>query len=1046
MDQRPACPDLSWLPRDCGSARARAAPAPGPPGRCLGGRGAAPGPAALLASALLLALLLSPPPVSAQAFFGKNKVQYAEFSWQVMQTPHIDLHFYPEEEEVAEWVAEVAEEAWAEFTIEMGLDSLTTKRIPFLLYSTHRDFEQTNVSPGPIPEEVGGLTDLLKGRVLVPHTGSYHRLRWVVRHELVHALMLEKLSQDLRVHKKTRYTYPPLWYVEGLAEFLAADWDARADMIVRDAVIHDRLVPVDQLWTINGSFQMYKEGQSILLHIAEHHGRDKVLEFLKLWWQTDDFDRLMIEILGMTTKELDRAWTDELRRRYYPQVKERDAVDVAAERMIGHGRFNLAACALPPAGAAAADSALDLVFLSSLGGFPGLRHGVYRPGVPPDKAEPPVLLVKGGTSEDFESLHFFESALDVNARREVVFVARSGARDVLHIVDVDRRLRLASLTFPSLVALSSPSWSPDGSRIVMSGVDVSGRCDLYTVGRDGSGLRALTSDVYDDRDPDWSPDGRMIVFASDRCPGGAAGAMNLYLLDPEVSAEPVPLTSGFQEDAEPAFSPDGRLIAFRSDRHASTYDLYLVDLAGRVTPLQRFQTAALDPEWTPDGRQILFTTFLEQSFAIYRTPAIELPLPAPVEETGPILAGLTGHGSGIASTGRTLELAGLFAAGSAESDAASPGPEPTPSWDPTADLGAPADTPGGPGESAGSAWEPAVPDSSYPVSGYRRRFELDLIQGGVAYDPDFGGGGGGQIAFSDLLNNEQLLFFIANDGGSSGNFLDSFDLGFTYYNAWRRLNWGAGAFRLARTYNADLDLFLRESRVGGLFLASYPLSRFNRIETTLVVRRISNHLYRSGVVSDTYFVSNVFSYVHDGTLWSMLGPFDGSRYNLTLGLTTDIGAGIGDYVSVLGDYRWYHRLFEDMVYAMRTQARVSFGDEGQRYFVGGAFSLRGYPHRSVAGRRLLLLNQEVRFPIIDRMVVAMPAGPLDMPVFYGAGFVDMAWVGDPDWAARPVGSVGVGFFIGGGPYPRLRVDFSWPTDFHSISGRADTEFSIGFGY
>ncbi len=924
--------------------------------------------AAVFALALAF-LLLAPAPDARAQVFGKNKIHYADFEWRVMRTPHIDLHFYPEEEELAEWVARVAEDAAVEIMCEMDFDPETyPKRIPFILYSTHHDFQQSNISPGIIPEEVGGLTDLIKGRVLVPHTGSYHRLQWVVRHELVHAIMLEKLSQTLREHKKTRYGYPPLWYVEGLAEFLSTDWDARADMVIRDAVLNDYLADIQDLWQINGTFQMYKQGQSILMYVEKHFGREKVLEFLSMWWKTGNFDTLVPEVLGITVEELNRGWTEEIKKHYFPQVRERDAVEEAATLLVEDGSFNLKPCAVPAAagssaGSSGADSAalaassapprghrfgsLELVHLSSFGGFPGLRLSRYEPGRAPEDGPPPELLVKGGTSEDFESLHFFESALDVNARREVLFVAKAGERDVLHIVDVDSGRLVETLSFPELVGLSSPSWSPDGQSLVVSGVGGKGHRDLYRVARDGTGLTALTQDCYDDRDPDWAPGGEALVFASDRCPEGPQGAYNLYLLDLG-SGEMKPLTTGNVSDAEPAFSPDGERIVFRSDRDAGTYDLFLVDRAGTITPLPRFQTAALDPEWTPDGRSLLFTSFVNRRFAIFGTEIPAAALEEAPEEVEPRPAILASLDPALAP----VSIAAVPGTEGPSPEPVSDAPGLPPSWIP---ANAPLEPAPPPAATAvpDTTWKPALPDSSYPVTGYERHFGLDIVQGGVAFDPDFGGGGGGQLAFSDLLGNEQLYVTIANEGSGGGqSFLQAFDLGVTYMNQSRRLNWGVGGFRLSRTYNADLDVYRYETRLGGLLLASYPLTRFNRLETSLVVRHISDHLYRAGVIQDTWFISNLFSYIHDTTLWSMVGPFDGTRYNITVGLTTDIGAGIGDYTSLLGDYRRYFRLPGGVIYAFRGSARMSFGQEGQRHFAGGAHTLRGYGRRSVYGTAL----------------------------------------------------------------------------------------------
>ena len=56
-----------------------------------------------------------------------------------------------------------------------------------------------------ISEYTGGFTDLMKGRIAVPANGSYSNLRHVVRHEMVHAFMLEKLHQVM--DNRGKYSY-----------------------------------------------------------------------------------------------------------------------------------------------------------------------------------------------------------------------------------------------------------------------------------------------------------------------------------------------------------------------------------------------------------------------------------------------------------------------------------------------------------------------------------------------------------------------------------------------------------------------------------------------------------------------------------------------------------------------------------------------------------------------------------------------------------------------------------------------------------------------
>jgi len=87
--------------------------------------------------------------------FGRNKVQYEDFDWQVMKTEHFDIYYYPEMLELAEHGAHFAEEAYRD--LEHKFNFSLNHRVPLIFYSSNLHFKQTNITPGFIPDGVGGF-------------------------------------------------------------------------------------------------------------------------------------------------------------------------------------------------------------------------------------------------------------------------------------------------------------------------------------------------------------------------------------------------------------------------------------------------------------------------------------------------------------------------------------------------------------------------------------------------------------------------------------------------------------------------------------------------------------------------------------------------------------------------------------------------------------------------------------------------------------------------------------------------------------------------
>ena len=189
--------------------------------------------------ATAVALLLSAISADAQ-YFGRNKVQYDRFQFAILETAHFDVYYYPEERSAAEVAARMAER-WYD-RLSSALDHTFTRRQPIILYASHSHFTQTSILPGTIPEGVGGFTDHLAGRVVLPFAAGLGETDHVLGHELVHAFQRDILRKQGR-----SLSMLPLWFSEGMAEFLSVGVHGGTD-VAADAAPSGRLDANTRMW------------------------------------------------------------------------------------------------------------------------------------------------------------------------------------------------------------------------------------------------------------------------------------------------------------------------------------------------------------------------------------------------------------------------------------------------------------------------------------------------------------------------------------------------------------------------------------------------------------------------------------------------------------------------------------------------------------------------------------------------------------------------------------------------------------------------------
>ncbi|MCW3083246.1 MAG: hypothetical protein JWP12_612 [Bacteroidetes bacterium] len=432
-----------------------------------------------------------------QMDFGKNRVKYENFFWTYYIYDRYDVYFYEEGKDLANYVSKSAKKQMED--VERLFDFSFDGRVQFICYNKQSDFKQSNI--GLATEEqynTGGVTRIAGSKIILYYEGDHAKLDAQIRAGLAEVLINQMMygGNVREMLKNNTLLNLPDWYTKGLIDYVANDWNSDIDNRVKDGIVSGRYKNLNRL---EGQDAVYA-GHALWKHIADNYGEAVISNLLYMTKVSRNIDNSALFVLGISVKNL---WS-ECYETYQKKYADPDPLKThpAVKPLLAKPKSTRVYSQLK----VSPDGNYVLYTTNEMG-----QYKIFLYDVQNKKAK---RIVKSGAKIDRINDYSFPLLAWHPSGKIFTYIEEKKGFMVMTTYDMESKEKTSRNIF-GFEKILDYSYNDDGKKFVMSAVQ-KGQTDIFIFTAASNGYDQITKDLYDDLTPRFVHNSKEIVFASNR--------------------------------------------------------------------------------------------------------------------------------------------------------------------------------------------------------------------------------------------------------------------------------------------------------------------------------------------------------------------------------------------------------------------------------------------------------------------------------------------------------------------------------------------------